>query len=205
MPEWQKTSEAFLSKEEWLMFIPMIWTDRFDDMDDMFDDTFTDPFDDMISLVAAEPTKDEIESAKSIDRHAKKEGKRYYKQLRSDMHSLDQMAHKYAMKTDVVEEGDHFTVKADLPGFDKKDIKVGLQNGILTVSASHSENNDEKDDKTGKYLRRERQMASYERSFEVSKDVKPEEIHAKYENGVLTLTIPNKNPQIEQKNQIAIE
>lgn len=52
------------------MFIPMIWTDRFDDMDDMFDDTFTDPFDDMISLVAAEPTKDEIESAKSIDRHA---------------------------------------------------------------------------------------------------------------------------------------
>lgn len=70
MPERQKTSEAFLSKEEWLMFIPMIWTDRFDDMDDMFDDTFTDPFDDMISLVAAEPTKDEIESAKSIDRHA---------------------------------------------------------------------------------------------------------------------------------------
>lgn len=108
------------------MFIPMIWTDRFDDMDDMFDDTFTDPFDDMISLVAAEPTKDEIESAKSIDRHAKKEGKRYYKQLRSDMHSLDQMAHKYAMKTDVVEEGDHFTVKADLPGFDKKDINVNF-------------------------------------------------------------------------------
>ena len=62
------------------MFIPMIWTDRFDDMDDMFDDTFTDPFDDMISLVAAEPTKDEIESAKSIDRQR---GARSYGESRS--------------------------------------------------------------------------------------------------------------------------
>ena len=49
-----------------------------------------------------------------------------------------------------------------------------------------------KDTKTGKFIRKERTEASYERSFEVGEDVKPEEIAAKYENGVLTLTVPNK-------------
>ena len=103
------------------------------------------------------------------------------------------------MKTDVVDNGDHFTVKADLPGFDKKDIKIGMTNGVLTVSASHEENKDEKDEKSGKYLRRERRTASYERSFHVGKEVKPEEIDAKYENGVLTLNVPNKQAAVEEK------
>lgn len=85
-----------------------------------------------------------------------------------------------AMKTDVVDNGDHFTVTADLPGFDKKDIKIGMQDGVLTVSASHEENKDEKDEKSGKYLRRERRTASYERAFRVGEDVKPEEILVKY-------------------------
>ena len=44
---------------------------------------------------------------------------------------------------DVVDNGNHFTVKADLPGFDKKDIKIGMTNGVLTVSASHEEKKDE--------------------------------------------------------------
>lgn len=185
----------------------MVWTNDFDDLMDDFDD-FYDPFDDVISLVDAEPTKDEIETAKSIDRHERKEGKRYARALRHSFNHMNQMMQKNAMKTDVVDNGDHFTVTADLPGFDKKDINVGLKDGILTVSASHSENNDKKDEKTGKYLRRERTESSYRRAFNVGKDVKPEEINAKYENGVLTLNIPHKNAVPEKKdetNQIEVQ
>lgn len=181
------------------MFMPMVWTNDFDDLMDDFDD-FYDPFDDVISLVDAEPTKDEIETAKSIDRHERKEGKRYNKALRHSFNQMRQMMQKNAMKTDVVDNGDHFTVTADLPGFDKKDINIGLKNGILTVSASHSENNDKKDEKTGKYLRRERSESSYARAFNVGEDVKPEEINAKYANGVLTVTIPHKNAEVEKKD-----
>lgn len=177
------------------MLMPMVWTNDFDDMMDDFYDVF-DPFDDVISLV---PTKDEIETGKSIDRHYRKQGKRYEKALRHTFNQMNQLMQKNAMKTDVVENGDHFTVKADLPGFEKKDINIALNDGILTVTAAHSENNDKKDEKTGKYLRHERREASYQRAFNVGEDVKPEEIEAKYENGVLTLTIPNKAAAVEQK------
>lgn len=180
------------------MFMPMVWTDDFDDMDDYFD-SFHDPFDDVISLVDAAPTKDEIETEKSIGRHAKKEARRYGRDLRRRMNQMNQYFTQNAMKTDVVDNGDHFTVTADLPGFDKKDINIGLKNGILTVSASHKEEKGDKDEKTGRYVRHERTESSYQRSFNVGEDVKPEEIHAKYENGVLTLTVPNKAAAIEKK------
>ena len=165
------------------MLMPMLWTNGYDMMDP-FDDWY-DPFEDMVSLVT-EPTKDEIESEKSIERHDRKLAKKYDHALRREWNQMNDLMSKNAMKTDVVDNGDHFTVKADLPGFDKKDIKIGMTNGVLTVSASHEENKDEKDEKSGKYLRRERRTASYERSFHVGKEVKPEEIDAKYENGVLT-------------------
>lgn len=190
------------------MFMPMVWTNDFDDMMDPFDDWY-DPFDDMISLI---PTKDDVESAKSIERHARKEGKRYNRELRRQYNEMNRQFNemnrqmkKRAMKTDVVDNGDHFTIKADLPGFDKKDIRVDLQNGVLTVAASHTENNDQKDEKSGQYIRRERFLSSYQRSFEVGEDVKPEDIQAQYENGVLTLTVPNRHPQIQQNDAGRIE
>lgn len=182
------------------MLMPMVWTNGFDDMFDDFDDWY-DPFEDMVAL-AAMPTKDEVETAKSIDRHDRKEARKYDRALRHTFHQMNELMQKNTMKTDVLEKDGNFVVKADLPGFDKKDINIGLQNGVLTVSASHSENKDEKDEKTGRYLRRERREASYQRAFQIGEDVKPEEIHAKYENGVLTLTIPNKNAAIEQKPEV---
>ncbi len=112
---------------------------------------------------------------------------------------------KLAMKTDVVDNGDHFTITADLPGFDKKDISIALSDGVLTVSAHHEENADKKEEKTGKYLRRERSEASYERSFEVGREVKPEAISAKYENGVLTLNVPNTAAAAKKKETKQIE
>jgi HSP20 family molecular chaperone IbpA len=102
------------------------------------------------------------------------------------------------MKTDVIEEDNDYKLKADLPGFNKEDIGIDLKDGVLTIQASHKENNDEKDSK-GKYVRKERREMSYHRSFTVGDDMKPEDINAAYENGVLTVILPKK--QLEQKNE----
>lgn len=106
-----------------------------------------------------------------------------------------------AMRTDVTEEDKDYKLEAELPGFNKEDIGVDLKDGVLTIHAAHKENKDQKDEKSGKYIRRERSEASYQRSFTVGEDVKPEDITAKYENGVLTLTIPKKEEAIEQKEE----
>ncbi len=106
-----------------------------------------------------------------------------------------------AMKTDVIEEEKDYKVQAELPGFRKEDIHVDMKDGNLTISASHKEDNDKKDEKTGKYIRRERREASFQRSFYVGETVKPEDITAKYENGVLTLVVPKLQPQVEQKEE----
>ena len=82
---------------------------------------------------------------------------------------------------------------------------MALADGVLTVNAHHEGNEDKKEEKTGKYLRRERTEASYERSFEVGGDVKPEEITAKYENGVLSLNVPNKTAAAKKAETEQIE
>ena len=185
------------------MLMPMVWTN---DMDDMMDDFFDayDPYD-PFDIVPVVPTKDEVESEKSIERHARKEGRKYARALRSAYNEMNNKLTKLAMKTDVVDNGDHFTITADLPGFDKKDISIALSDGVLTVSAHHEEDADKKEEKTVKYLRRERTEASYERSFEIGKEVKPEEITAKYENGVLSLNVPNKTAAAKKDETRKIE
>ena len=93
-----------------------------------------------------------------------------------------------------------------MPGFKKEDIKAQLKDGYLTISASTSANNDEQD-KDGRYIRRERYAGSCSRSFYVGEGVKEEEIRAKFENGILKLSIPKveNKPQVEEKKYIAIE
>ncbi len=112
------------------------------------------------------------------------------------------------MKTDVKEHENVYELEISLPGYKKEDIQAELKEGCLTIKASTSSNHDEKDEKTGKYIRKERYSGSCSRSFFVGEDVKHEEIRAKYENGVLTLAIPKKdprNPEVEEKKYIAIE
>ncbi len=99
------------------------------------------------------------------------------------------------MKTDVIEKENGYQLEAELPGFNKEDIKIDLKDDVLTISASHNENKDEKDEQ-GKYIRRERRSSSYQRSFRVE-GLKPEDIIAQYRNGVLTVDLPKK--QVEQK------
>lgn len=112
------------------------------------------------------------------------------------------------MKTDVQEHDDHYEVDIDLPGFKKEELSLELKDGYLLIRAAKGFNNDEKDARTGKFVRRERYAGSMSRSFYVGEEIKQEDIHAKYENGVLKLSIPKierKNPKIAEKKYIAIE
>lgn len=93
-------------------------------------------------------------------------------------------------KTDIKDKGDKFVLEAELPGFDKQDIKLDIDGGYLTLTAEHSSENEEKDD-DGKYIRRERTYGSYRRSFDVS-NVNTDMIDAEYKNGVLTVSLPKK-------------
>ncbi len=112
---------------------------------------------------------------------------------------------KNLMKTDVKETEDGYEVSIDLPGFKKDEIQVEINGGYLTVSAAKGLDKDEKD-KKHRYIRRERYAGTMSRSFYVGEDVSEEEIHAKYENGILILNVPKKEKKAaEGKHHISIE
>ena len=106
-------------------------------------------------------------------------------------------------KTDVTDEGDHYMLEADLPGFEKKDIKLDINGDTLTVSAKRHSKVEEKD-KKNKIIRMERSYGSYSRQFDVS-GVDTDKIKAKYENGVLKLTLPKKNETLPESKHLEIE
>ena len=91
---------------------------------------------------------------------------------------------KDMMKTDIRDVDGNYELEIDLPGFKKEDVKIQLKNGYLNIQATREEKKDEKDDK-GKYVRRERYTGTCNRSFYVGSSIKHEDIHAKYENGIL--------------------
>ena len=113
---------------------------------------------------------------------------------------------KNMMKTDVKETEQGYEVFVDLPGFKKDEVSVRLENGYLTIQAAKGLDKEEKD-KHGKYLRKERYAGGMSRSFYVGELAKKEDIHAKFEDGILTLSLPKEEPGvIEEKNHyIAIE
>ena len=112
---------------------------------------------------------------------------------------------KNLMKTDVRETEDSYELDIDLPGFKKEDVNVELKDGYLTISAAKSLNKDE-GGKNGKYIRQERYAGSMSRSFYIGEGLEPKDIRAKFENGVLQLSIPKNAPkQLPKTTAIAIE
>ena len=112
---------------------------------------------------------------------------------------------KNMMKTDIRETDEGYEVIMDLPGFKKDEIEVQLENGYLTVSAAKGLDKDEAD-KKGKYICRERYAGEMSRSFYVGENLTQEDIKAKYENGILRLSVPKKEAKpVETKKTIAIE
>ena len=109
------------------------------------------------------------------------------------------------MKTDVKETDTGYEVDIDLPGFKKDEINAQLDNGYLTISAAKGLDKDEKD-KKGKYIRKERYAGAMSRSFYVGEGITQEDIKAKYEDGMLRLSVPRKEAKaVENKKYIAIE
>ena len=99
------------------------------------------------------------------------------------------------MKTDIKEKKDKYEIEMDLPGYEKDDIKIEIQDGYLTVHAKVNKNEDEKED--GKYVRKERYIGECSRSFYVGDNVKEEDIKAKFKNGTLKLEVAKKDEQKE--------
>ena len=109
------------------------------------------------------------------------------------------------MKTDIKENDKGYELDVDLPGYKKEDVKAELKDGYLTISASNDNTKEEKDE-DGKYIRKERYTGSVSRSFYVGKYVTEEDIHAKFENGILKLSEPKVDaPKVEENKYISIE
>ncbi len=109
------------------------------------------------------------------------------------------------MKTDVKEKDTEYEVDIDLPGFKKEDVKAELKDGYLTIRAAKGVDREEKKE-DGKYIRKERYSGNMSRSFYVGKNMTQEDIHAKFEDGILKLTILKKEAKkVEEKSYITIE
>lgn len=110
------------------------------------------------------------------------------------------------MQADVAESEDAYTVEMNLPGVKKENVKIELKDGYLIVNASTKREVTEEDKKT-KYIRKERYSGSGSRTFYVGKDLTQEDIKAKFEDGVLKLTVPKveKKPEEPKSKYITIE
>jgi len=108
------------------------------------------------------------------------------------------------MKTDIKENDKEYELTIELPGYKKENVNAELKDGYLIINATNEKNEEEKDEKG--YIRKERYYGSCQRSFFVGKNLKEEDIKAKFDNGVLTLTVPKEVDRLpEEKKYIAIE
>ena len=108
------------------------------------------------------------------------------------------------MRTDIKEKKDSYVVNVDLPGYEKEDIKIEINNSYLTVTAEKTNSDEEKEE--GRYIRKERYSGQCSRSFYVGDNVKDTDGKASFKNGILTLEFPKeKHEEIEEKKYIPIE
>ncbi len=110
------------------------------------------------------------------------------------------------MRTDVKESDTGYELDIELPGYKKEDVQAELKDGYLTISAV-TDNSKEEKDEDGKYIRKERYYGSCNRSFYVGEDIEQTDIKARFEDGVLKVSVPKKEPSkaVEEKKYIAIE
>jgi HSP20 family molecular chaperone IbpA len=110
------------------------------------------------------------------------------------------------LRTDIKENDGGYELDIELPGYKKEDVKAELKEGYLTISAETKQDNDKQDD-NGKYVRRERYYGTCSRSFYVGEDVTQDDIKARFEDGILKLSVPKKEakPKVEENHYITIE
>ncbi|MDO4282264.1 MAG: Hsp20/alpha crystallin family protein [Clostridia bacterium] len=104
------------------------------------------------------------------------------------------------MRTDIKEKGDHYLIDIDLPGYDKDNIKISIDNGYLTISASMDKKVE--NEKEGKFIHQERYIGECSRSFYVGDTLKESDIKASFKNGTLKITLPKqKQEKIEKEKK----
>ena len=110
------------------------------------------------------------------------------------------------MKTDIKEKGDKYLLEVDLPGYEKENIKIEIDDGYLTVHASMNKDVDESD-KNSKYVHKERYVGECSRSFYVGEEINEEDIKASFKNGTLKIELPKKDQKKieDSKKYIDIE
>lgn len=112
--------------------------------------------------------------------------------------------HLDSMRTDIRETEGGYRLDIELPGFEKNEIKVSLDNGYLTVSAQKTAKQPAEAEKEGRFLRKECSV-SCQRSYYVGEEVEMDNVKAKYENGMLVLTVPKETPKKQVPKTIEIE
>ena len=112
---------------------------------------------------------------------------------------------KNLMKTDVRDTENTSELDIDLPGFKKDEISIDLKDGYLSISAAKGLDRDQ-EDKKGKYIRQERYAGACSRSFFVGEGVEPKDVSAKFEDGILKISLPKQvKKELPQSPRIAIE
>lgn len=101
---------------------------------------------------------------------------------------------KEYMKCDIYEEENNYVIEMDIPGFQKNDIQIEVENGYLTIFVENPVENSENKN----YLRRERIYENYERSFYIG-EVNSEEISAEFRDGILKVIFPKKQEEVSKK------
>ncbi len=109
----------------------------------------------------------------------------------------------FAPAVDIHDNDSNYTIKVDLPGVKKEDVNVQLHDGVLTIEASHSEENEEKKD--GKVVLKERRTGKFMRSFSLGPEVHDEDINAKFNDGVLEVTVPKASEKVPARKQINVD
>lgn len=139
---------------------------------------------------------------------ARRENRGYFEDFANDFfrpffgEGFGLMPQQRPMRVDVKDEGDRFVLEAEVPGMKKDDLKVEVNDGVLTVSADYDEHTEQKDEET-KYVYRERRCGSMRRSFNVE-GVQEDGITAAFKDGVLTLNLP-KRAEAEKPETHTIE
>ena len=112
---------------------------------------------------------------------------------------------KNLMKTDVRETDNTYELDVDLPGFKKDEVQLDLKDGYLTISAAKGLDKDQ-EDKKGKYIRQERYAGACSRSFFVGEGIEPRDVSAKFEDGILRVSLPKQvKKELPRNSTIAIE
>lgn len=109
----------------------------------------------------------------------------------------------FSPRLDIIEKEDKFEVQVELPGVDKNDINLSCKNGTLTIEASTSTSNEEKEG--DKVIHKERYQGKMVRSFTLGEQVRQEDIKASFNDGILTVMVPKSEPKMEVAEQIEIQ